>query len=194
MPHPCALQPNLASCAEMELQHVAGEVPAETLPTVQEAIVTNAVVLTEHMNAALAKVGLWVESTENLVAEQMPLLVKEIIRFEIAEHGFWMLLGVLGILWGLYAYQWSYRNAEERLERIRQHEEALRAEARKRNRENPHLSDDVVFSFLHYAIPSSGGFTAFCGIWRVLDNLMKVLKPLVAPRLFLIEYFRQLAG
>ncbi len=197
MTHPCAINPELEGCAETILQHaatkVAGEAPVAAVATIQEVIVANAGMLTAHVNAALSKVGEWVEATETLAAEQMPLLVQEIIWFEVVDRGFWVVLGVIGLLWGAFAFRWSIRNAQTRIAAEEAHTKAL---TRIKDDRNEYSAEtvDCAFTALHYAVPISGGIFGLLGLFWFLCNVIDMLKPLVAPRLFLIEYFRQLTG
>ncbi|KKK69976.1 hypothetical protein LCGC14_2928630, partial [marine sediment metagenome] len=106
MPHPCALieegMQGFEACQVTKMTYAAdkvlGEAPLESVTTLKEALVDNAPVITAHINAALSKVGQWVEWTEDLAAEQAPLLVQEIIYWGIADAGFGIGLGILFLL------------------------------------------------------------------------------------------------
>ncbi len=195
MPHPCALDPDLPGCAKLALDYaaekMAGTAPAEAVSTLHEALVANAPMLTERLNNAMVQVGVWVEASENFAVEQMPLLVKEIIYFEIADNGFWVLLGMFMILWGIFAYRWSLTRAKERMGIINKHTKLLEDANRDKGNYSADTTD-VVFSVAHYGIPGSGVVSSILGLIFIMNNFMDVVKPIVAPRLFLIEYFRQL--
>ncbi len=203
MPHPCALieegMRGFEACELGAAAHAAdkvlGEAPAGTIATLKETLVANAPVITESINAAAAKMVEWLERAESLAGEQVPFLIKEVLRFEILDWGYIVALGLLGLIWGLYAWRWTYLHAEHRKREIADHDRALKKEW---DRKNPnhcgHNPNDVAFSFLHFGIPISGAVAAVAGFFMVLCNIMALLKPIVAPRAFLIEYFRQLAG
>lgn len=191
-PHPCTENPELEACVALA-QEVAETAAVETGSSLKEALVANAPAITEKLNSALGKVGEWVEATESFAMDQTPLLIREIIYFEVASNGFWLLVGVVGILWGWFAWRWSHHNALNRLAAIEAHDDLLKFLGRKMHKSTTDTCD-VVFSFSHYAVPISGIATTVLGVIFVFANVMDVLKPLVAPRLFLIEYFRGLVG
>lgn len=121
--------------------------------------------------------------------EQTPLLIQEIIYFELAYRGFWVLTGLLGMFWAAYAWRYSHRNAEERLRKVKEHTRVLRQDDR-----SDSDTTDAIFTFTHYAVPLSGVALGIGGAITVFAHAMSLIKPLVAPRLFLIEYFRTLMG
>ncbi len=178
MPHPCALieegMQGFEACQAAELAvaagKVLGETPAETVATLKETLIANAPVITERLNSALAKIGEWVEVTEEFAFEQAPLLVQEIVWWGIADGGYWVAFGVffltLAFVWGRACYK--------RWERIEE------------------MSGDSG-DFMRFMVFVLTIIPAIAGLLLVMINIMGMLKPIVAPRLYLIEYFRQLA-
>lgn len=154
------------------------ETLAETIPTIKEALVANAPAITAHINAAMSKVGQWVEATENLAAEQAPLLVKEIVYWGIAEPGFGVGMGILFLLTSPLTL-WYLSRSKTLPEGRKCMSAAL---------DDQGSGFDIAFSIIGGIVLPIIGFIIFC------TNIMSFLKPIVAPRVFLIEYFRQLAG
>lgn len=154
------------------------ETLVETIPTIKEALAANAPAITAHINAALAKVGQWVEATENLAAEQAPLLVKEIVYWGIAEPGFGVGLALIFMLC-LPATLFYLSRSKTLPEGKRCMSAAF---------DDQGSGFDIAFSIIGGIVLPIIGFIIFC------TNIMSFLKPIVAPRVFLIEYFRQLAG
>lgn len=192
-PHPCTENPELEACVALA-QELTEDTATAAGTSLKEALIANAPAISERLNNAMLKVGEWVEAAEDFAVEQTPLLVKEIIYFEIASEGFWVMLGLMGIGWGIFAFRWSTRNAITRLGRISAHTAAVKQASREHpTRPTSSATEDVIFTFAHYAVPISGGITTVIGIVFVMTNFMDLLKPIVAPRLFLIEYFNALA-
>ncbi len=177
MPHPCALieegMQGFEACelgkAAYAADKVLGKAPAEAVASLKEVLIANAPAITERLNAAMAKIGEWVEQAEGFATEQTPLLVKEIVWWGAADGGYWVAFGVLfltiAFLWSFFCYK--------RWEVIR---------------EMPHDAGEAM-RFFAFAVPI---LTAILGFLFVMVNIMSMLKPLVAPRLYLIEYFRAL--
>jgi len=166
----------------------------EVVAVTKETLVANAPAITESINVAAAKMVEWLEKAESLVGEQVPHLVKEVLYFEVSYQGYLVGLGLLGLIWGLFAWRWTYRNAEGRVARFELHERALKEEFDKKFESAGHQPDDVAFTFPHFAIPISGAIFAVTGFFMIFCNIMNLVKPIVAPRVFLIEYFRALGG
>ena len=185
-PHPCTVNPSLDDCITL-----AKSQEQEGATTLKEAIITNAPVITPRLNQAMDKVGEWVEAAEGLATQQVPLLVKEIIYFEIASNSFYVLLGIIGVLWGVFAWRFSYNNAVNRLAAIDAHTELVRKLSQSKRGWKGDTQDGI-FSFTHYMIPISGLSSGFIGLCLILTNFMDIVKPILAPRLFLIEYFNNL--
>ncbi len=179
MPHPCTLiEEGMRGFEACELgkmayaaEKVLGEAPVETVTTLREALVANAPIITERLNSALAKIGEWVEATGDFAVEQTPFLVQEILYWGIAEPGFRVGVGVFFLtvawFWGFTCY---------------------------RKREDiKNMGGDLgdFMSFAKFAVPV---IATVIGVLCIMVNIMDMLKPIVAPRLYLIEYFRHLAG
>ncbi len=179
MPHPCALNSELEGCAELAEKYVAEvvEAPATAIVSLKEALVTHAPAITGHINAAMAKVGQWVEATENLAAEQMPLLVNEIVYWGIAEAGFGVALGLFFMV--SLPISVAHLHHSSRAEGRKGFAAACSASASD--------SDTAVAVIGMVILPIIGSIVFCC-------HIMAFLKPIVAPRLYLIEYVRQLAG
>jgi hypothetical protein len=177
MPHPCALDATLEGCAELAAQHALETVEAAAgLPSLKEALVTNAPVITERLNAAMVKVGEWVEATETLAVEQAPFLVQEILYWGIADRAFWLVLGTFFVLIWPAAVLYLRKDAE-----LKNYSNKMAAAL------NEEGSDG---SFI---VALVGGIIApILGFIIAFANVMNVLKPIVAPRLYLIEYFKEL--
>lgn len=186
MPHPCALieegMQGFEACQVTKMTYAAdkvlGEAPLESVTTLKEALVDNAPVITAHINAALSKVGQWVEWTEDLAAEQAPLLVKEIIYWGIAEPGFGVGLGLTFMLC-LPITLLYLRHSKTMPEGQECMGAAIDAEG---------SGFDVGMAIV------GGLFLPIIGFIVVCAHLMDFLKPIIAPRVFLIEYFRALTG
>jgi hypothetical protein len=163
----------------------AEEKPAAT-PTISKE---DAAALMTKMNGAMDKVGGWVESTEQFAVAQAPLLVQEILYWEIAFQAFLVSLGIFMMSYALWGWRWSYREGKKHLLLAEQHKEVLQGE-RDRMRQSRYGTEDAIFSFTHYAIPVSAAILGVVGVIMFLVNIPGLIKPLVAPRLFLIEYFR----
>lgn len=179
MPHPCTLieegMQGFEACELGAAAHAAdkvlGEAPAGVVTTLKEALVANAPAITERLNAAMGKVGEWVEQAEGFATEQTPLLVKEIVWWGIADAGYWVAFGVVFLTIAAVSSFMCYK----RWETI----QALRGD----------FGD--FFRFMVGVVPVA---TTILGFLFIMSNIMDMLKPIVAPRLYLIEYFRQLAG
>lgn len=170
MPNPCTLDPNLKECTQQ----------AELYD------------LDRTLNAAIQKALEYVEAAEPFVASEMPKLAQEAVRFQIVTGGGCVALAVLLICWGIFAWRWSIRGAVERLAQIDDHDEALNGPFK--HLTGPGKADDAAFRILHYGIPASGLLGAFIGVLMFFGNITELLKPLIAPRMYLIEYFRTLIG
>jgi hypothetical protein len=183
MPHPCAIDGTLEGCAELAAQHVSPiaeviEVGNTAVTSIKAALIANAPAITEHLDAAMLKVGEWVEATEALVITEAPLLVKEIVWWGVAEAGFWVVLGTLGMLC-LPAALFYLRKSEGLKEYGGKVAAALGEDGQ---------NGDFAMALIGcIVIPLFGATVASA-------HIMDMLKPLVAPRLFLIEYFKALTG
>jgi hypothetical protein len=152
------------------------------------------------INQAIAKVAAYVEQTEEFAVEQVPLLIQEILTWAVLVPGFKVGVALLLLAFAAWAWRWSFRGAQERLAAIREHTEGMKDARREANEAADQVRDqgvddlgDVAFGVLHYGIPIVGGFAAVAGIILFFDNILTLMKPIVASRLYLIEYFRALA-
>jgi len=178
MPHACALieegMQGFEACelgkAAYAADKILGEAPATVVTNLKEVLVANAPAITERLNAAMVKIGEWVEQAEGFATEQTPLLVKEIIYWGVADSGYWVAFGTLFLT---FAAVWSV-TCYKKWEPITK----MKGD-----------SGDF-FRFMVFAAPV---VTTIFGVIFVMVNIMDMLKPIVAPRLYLIEYFRHLA-
>ena len=186
MPHPCELieegMPGFEACQAAELAvaagKVLGEAPAETVATLKETLIANAPVITERLNNALVKIGEWVEMTEEFAFGQAPLLAQEIIWWGVAEPGFRMGIGLLFLL--CLPFTAFYLSRSKTMPEGKKCMGAALAE------------DGCGFDL---AMAIAGGIVfPVTGLIVICCNAMAFLKPIVAPRVFLIEYFRAMAG
>ncbi len=160
--HPCVVDPTLTECVELA-EKLAG---AETLTDVLKS---NAPAVMERLNAAIAHIGEWVETGEAFATEQVPLLVTEIIYWGVADAAFWVVLGTCFLLAAAFTFRFGYKHWSEWTK----------------------LNSDPEFcrkmpTCIIVVVGTLVGFIMFT------SNIMAMLKPLVAPRLYLIEYFQQL--
>ena len=166
MPHPCALDPAAVGCVDKEQ-------------------------LVETANSALLKVLQYLESAETFAGEQVPLLVEEVLHYTIFMHSVKFAIGALLLSWGVFAIRWARRNAEARMSQIEEHTCILKRERLNRD-ERTQDTEDVIFSLFHYGVPISGVFTLVIGLLMFVGHAFALVKPLIAPRLFLLDYFRAL--
>lgn len=168
--HPCETDATLEGCAEI----VAQATPIVT--DLKAALVANAPMITERLNNAMLKIGTWVEATESFAVEQTPLLVQEIIWWGIIGHGYWLVFGLM-LLSALPLTLLYLRRSSELQEYSHKLMGALNEEG------DP---GDCPIAII-------GGFILpIIGFLCVVTNIMATLKPLITPRLYLIEYFQQL--
>lgn len=178
MPHPCALieegMQGFEACelgkAAYAADKVLGDAPATVVTSLKEVLVANAPAITARLNAAMGKIGEWVEQAEGFATEQTPLLVKEIIYWGVADAGYWVGFGALFLT---FAAVWSFM-CYKRWTAIRE----MRGD----------FGD-----FFRFMVGAAPIVTTLLGFIFVMANIMDMLKPIVAPRLYLIEYFRHLA-
>ena len=169
--------------AEVALQ-IAGmadagvNIPAEQVPSLTELVRANAPEITSRINAALDQVGEYIQAGGDLVASQTPLLIQEILHWAVITHGLWFLVGVILLLCPLFIRRYL-RRANHVVEGRRSFYGAL------------HYSDfDGLVSLVLF-----GGIAApVIGFLIAMGNIGGFLKPLIAPRVYLIEYFSQLVA
>ena len=167
MAHPCELTPDLPACVELA-EKLAAKVPVVT-QNLTDVLKSNAPAVMERLNAAIAHIGEWVETGEAFASEQVPLLVTEIIYWGVADAAFWVVLGVCFLLTAASTFRFGY----------------------KRWSAWSTLNDDPEFC-RKAPTCSIAVISAVMGFFMITCNVMPMLKPLVAPRLYLIEYFQHL--
>ncbi len=175
MPHPCALDETLDGCAELAAEHAA-PVAEVVVPSLKEALVANAPAITARLDSALLKVGEWVEATESLATAEAPKLVNEIVYWGVAEPGFRVVIGLFFICFLPATLLYLRRD-----DALKDFDNKVAAALN----ENGSSGSFVISLIGVFVLPIVGVMTVFA-------NTMQVLKPLVAPRLYLIEFFKGL--
>ena len=142
----------------------------------------------EYLKGARSVVG----DLGDLATTQTPLLAQEVLDYAIFDSTFDIALGVACIIWGVWAIRWSFHKAEERIERYKQHDAALRSSSS----ENFHAiwADDFIMRIFHHGVPIGGVIVGFVGGFGLLNGLFDLYKPIFDPRLYLLEYFRALVN
>ena len=107
---------------------------------------------TQGFNTALQ----YLQATEVFVAEQAPLLVQEVLMFELAKAIVWLTIWLLLVVGFLIATIKVYKDVKE--------------------------GEVIVIVSIQLILSTVG----------VVDQLFTLLKIVFAPRLYLIEQFRQL--
>ncbi len=178
MAHPCELTPDLPACVELAeklaakvpavAEKLAAKIPAVT-QNLSDVLKSNAPVVMERLNAAIAHIGEWVETGEAFATEQVPLLVTEIVYWGVADAAFWVVLGTCFLLASASAFRIGYKNWP----------------AWSKLQDDPEFCRKMPTCVIVVVGGAIGFFMFTC-------NIMPMLKPLVAPRLYLIEYFQHL--
>jgi len=145
--------------------------------------------LASTANQALGKVLQYLESAEAFAIEQAPLLVQEVLRFEVLTRGFWLLFGIALLIWCPIGLRFAFRKADQRIKRIDAHYRTL-----KEDRNSDYDTVETIFTLTHYGVPISAAISGVTGLVMALCSLEPFIKVLIAPRLFLLEYFRALVG
>lgn len=112
----------------------------------------------------------WAKSGSGFVTEQIPLLVKEIIRWGLAEKAIYCSIGIILLSLGIILFRYLHT-----------HRSWLRQALNSYNEDVPAMS----LCILTLAANLVGALIFFI-------NLHDFIKILVAPRLYLIEYLSQL--
>lgn len=107
----------------------------------------------------------WAKAGKDFVAEQMPLLVQEIIKWGFAEAICWMIVAIALFLIGLY----------------------FRGKLRAQEKNSPWRSFDEGGPLPLFAWLGIGGVW-FVSFLMFFGNLFTAVKTVVAPRVYLIEY------
>lgn len=177
MLHPCALDETLEGCAELATQH-ATDLVSGSAEILEETLIANAPAILNQLNSALFKIGEWVETTESFAVEQTPILVQEILWWGIASAGFWVVFGIILMLCNPLV-----RASFGKIKELKEYG----------NRIGAALNDKGVFG--SFALALFGGILLpALGFFTIVCNVMGILKPIIAPRLYLIEYFKDLVG
>lgn len=176
MPHPCALDETLEGCAELAAEHALSTVPANAAASLKETLIANAPAITEQLSKAMLKIGDWVEATETFALEQTPLLVHEIVRWGIASAGFWVVIGVLLML-SNPAVRFNFSKSAK----LKDHGNVLGAALNEKGD-----NGDFILAL------AGGIVLPIIGFFFIAVNIMDMLKPIITPRLYLVEYFQAL--
>lgn len=171
MPHPCAIategHPAFESCQKLAEQY------KEELITAGTSLKEQAVEVAAEMKEPLKQVALdFVQALRtgtNFVLEQMPILFQEIIKWSIAEDFLYILLGALMVSFGLWMWRFTARHWE----------------AWGNERGNDGLKETGA-AVATAAFLLTGFTVVFC-------NALDATKAFLAPRLYLVEYFANLA-
>lgn len=131
-----------------------------------KVLVENASAMSNRLDQAVEKVASYVEAGAEFAVAQAPLLVREIINWEIAFRCGVAFVALVGFALGLWAFRYIYAQAHsDRYQRY---------------------SDSAVLGMV------AAGGVAVGGLATFVCNTFALVKVLVAPRLFLLEYFSNL--
>lgn len=122
-------------------------------------------VILDKLNGSLVEVGTWLESTKDFAIEQAPLVVKEILYWGFAVESFELLISFCILGTGVYL-----------IRKAKTHD---------------WYAKFVREELWVFAIGSAWVVFAI-GIIATCENALDPIKVMVAPRLYLIEYFREL--
>jgi hypothetical protein len=161
----------------------------------RELLETHADAAMARLNQALDKVGEWVEVAGDFVATETPLLVQEIVWYGIAEALFPLLIGAVFLSLGIWALIKTFSSAEEWLALNDKRKDALNNPDKSAM---PDIRTDgytyvTFYQVTRFVFPIVGGIFTFVGAITIMCSAFDVVKPWLAPRLYLIEYFRALA-
>jgi len=122
------------------------------------------------------------EQGADFVIDQAPLVIQEFYRWHIAEASLGLLLSIIGILSPYIAFRiLSLKEKKAEWEELYS----------KPYSSNPYR--EILNRYIHkdHLIPigAVGSMIVICGIVGFCIHIMDLVKILVAPRLYLIEYF-----
>ena len=196
MTHPCTLieegTPGFKQCQELAAQLGEGgkEIVEAAAMGTRELVESHAEAAMVRINQAMDVIGEWIETAGEFAVEQTPLLVREIIWYGIAEALFAPLVGVILLSLGIWALLKTFSTAEKWRKQGEAREKALDADS---EISTPSYGVDTsMYDITRWVFPIGGGILAFAGTITVISTAFDVVKPWLAPRLYLIEYFRAL--
>lgn len=124
-------------------------------------------IILDRLNNSLAEAGTWLEGTKDFAVEQTPLVIKEVLYWGFAVETFEFLISLGILVFGIVLVKRAktlgwYTKAEN-------------------------------YDGESYAIALFGSWTTVVmGAVASVINALDPIKVVVAPRLYLIEYFREL--
>jgi hypothetical protein len=146
--------------------------------SLKDVVAENAPAVLEHLDSAAVRIGEWVEATESFTVEQAPFLVQEILYWAVADAAYWVVFGLVFV--GFLPLSLRYLR---RSQTMPEGKKTISAALEEKGTD------------LDTAVAWIGGLIfPLLGSLLIANNIMDMLKPLVAPRLYLIEYFRELVG
>jgi hypothetical protein len=169
-----------------QLEGASVATPTEVNAQITDAVTQTNPDLMENLSSiagridqSLDRIGEWMEAGENLAIVETPALIQEIVWWGIAVPGFWVALGLICMA-VLPLTLWNLRRDPELME-FAPGREIIGAI-------NEQGSTGSLFKAEAGAV-----VLPIVGFTMVASNIMSMLKPIVAPRLFLVEYLRELA-
>lgn len=131
-----------------------------------KVLVENASAVSDRLEQVVEKVASYVEAGAEFAVTQAPLLVREILNWEIALRCGAAFVSFVALAFGLWAFRYIY--VQERYDRYSRY------------------SDSAVLGMV------AAGSVSAVGLATFVYNTFALVKVLVAPRLFLLEYFSHL--
>jgi hypothetical protein len=122
--------------------------------------------LADTANTVLLKILEYLEAGESFAQEQTPLLVQEVLDYNILISGTYVTIGAFLMIWAIVGFVWLYQIVAKK-------------------------QSNAVFEG---TLGMISGLAACIGPPVFFTYLPPLLKVLMAPRLFLLEYFRALIG
>ena len=124
-------------------------------------------IIVNKMNESLVEAGNWVKATKEFAVEQAPIVIQEILKWGLVIELFQFIISLMLLIAGIIMLKKSFKD-------------------------DWYKKADVNYSVGH--------FFAIMGAWiiftiGVLTSVIEILDPIkviVAPRLYLIEYFAHL--
>lgn len=131
--------------------------------------------VTPTIKAMAQEMLTWLKEGKEFATEQAPLFAHDIISWGIAYNSVWVIIGLVEMLAAIWAYNFLRKAIWDTI-----------PEAEKQG-----IWDDATgFAWMFtFCPPPVVGFIGFCTFF---NSLLDLVKPLFAPRVFLIEYLSNL--